>query len=210
MICEYLEETATRHQAPPGRPSRAGPPPRLDRVWLGDPRRPLGFRDRAGRRDIRGSSAPLSPPMFAAVERELGAGPFFAGAPLQLGRCGLRADLPLLRRLRRHCGYRRFRRNPEGPLLARRACRPPERSRRHHGRLPAAPPRLPRQARGPPPHLRTCCGLSDCSARWLYPYPWSSRSTASPAERRTTACGTVAPDGSPAENFKLGASFARA
>src|SRR5262249_14900408 len=38
VICEYLEETAPGPRLPtaPGRPAGASPPPRLDRVCLGD------------------------------------------------------------------------------------------------------------------------------------------------------------------------------
>ncbi len=67
---------------------------------------------------------------FGRVEAALGEGPYFAGAQLQPGRCGLRAGVPLLRGIRRDQRLARLRCPAQGRCLAQGAGRPSQRAQR--------------------------------------------------------------------------------
>ena len=100
VICEYIEDTQGGAKLHPQDPLAARAAPRLDGVRLDHSQRAMGPGDDGRSRGLREPSGRRSPRSLRSVEKALGAGPFFAGERFQPGGRGVRADLPLFRRVR--------------------------------------------------------------------------------------------------------------
>ena len=142
VICEYIEDTQGGAKLHPQDPLQRA----QHRAWMefgSTILSELWGLETTGDPAVFETKRKAVAAKFAQVEKTLGAGPFFAGERFQPGGRGVRADLPLFRRVRsvdRSLGLRRY---AEGARVAKGAGAAAERAHGGRGRLSAIAARVP-------------------------------------------------------------------
>ena len=142
VICEYIEDTQGGAKLHPQDPLQRA----QHRAWMefgSTILSELWGLETTGDPAVFETKRQAVAAKFAQVEKTLGAGPYFAGREFQPGGRGVRADLPLFRRVRsadRSLGLRRY---AEGPRVAKGAGAAAERAHGGRARLSAIAARVP-------------------------------------------------------------------